>query len=837
MANAVKSKGVAGKARTAATNGEPAGEGTTEVMRALIQRHLVSTLARHASSATPRDWWVATVLALRDTIHERLIQTQAVHNRENVRRLYYFSLEYLMGRLFGNNLLATGLYESAREALAGLGQDFDVVRESEVDMGLGNGGLGRLAACFLDSLATQDYPALGYGIYYEFGLFRQAFVDGHQVEHPDSWTLFGDPWEVVRPEYTQEVRLYGRVENVFDDRGNYRPRWVDTKTILGVPRDIPVAGFGTMTVNLLRLWASKATEDFDLAAFNSGGYVDAVREKAVGETVSKVLYPNDKTENGKELRLVQQYFFVACSLRDIIRRHRRIPGNSWDNFADKVAVQLNDTHPAIAVVELLRLLVDEEQLPWDRAWGIVTRTFAYTNHTLLPEALERWGVALFERVLPRHLQLIYAINDRLLVEVERKWPGEVAKKRACSLIEEGGGKAVRMANLAVVGSHAVNGVAALHTALLRRNLFPEFDALYPGRLQNKTNGITPRRWLLKCNPRLAALITRHLGDAWPRDLDRLRELERWADDPAFQAEFMAIKRANKADLAAVIRAECGIDVSPDALFDVQIKRLHEYKRQHLNLLHILALYRRLLQHPGLDIVPRVFVFAAKAAPGYDLAKNIIRAINVIGARINGDARLNGKLKVAFLPNYRVSLAERIIPAADLSEQISTAGKEASGTGNMKLSLNGALTIGTLDGANVEIREEVGDDNIFIFGLTVEEVEALRAGGYQPWSRYQADEELRAVIDWIGSDYFTPGEHGAFAPLHGSLLHGGDPYMVLADFRSYSDCQARVDTAFRDRAGWARRAILNTARMGKFSSDRTIREYATDIWRLPAVPVP
>ena len=837
MANAAKSKGVAGKARTAATNGGPPAEETTAVMRALIQRHLVSTLARHAGSATPRDWWVATVLALRDTIHERLIQTQAVHNRENVRRLYYFSLEYLMGRLFGNNLLATGLYDTAREALAGLGQDFDVVRESEVDMGLGNGGLGRLAACFLDSLATQDYPALGYGIYYEFGLFRQAFVEGHQVEHPDSWTLFGDPWEVVRPEYTQEVRLYGRVENVFDDRGNYRPRWVDTKTILGVPRDIPVAGFGTMTVNLLRLWASKATEDFDLAAFNSGGYVDAVREKAVGETVSKVLYPNDKTENGKELRLVQQYFFVACSLRDIIRRHRRIPGNSWDNFADKVAVQLNDTHPAIAVVELLRLLVDEEQLPWDRAWDIVSRTFAYTNHTLLPEALEKWGVGLFERVLPRHLQLIYALNDRVLAEVERKWPGEVAKKRACSLIEEGGGKAVRMANLAVVGSHAVNGVAALHTALLRRNLFPEFDALYPGRFQNKTNGITPRRWLLKCNPRLAALITRQLGDAWPRDLDRLRGLERWADDAAFQAEFMAIKRANKADLAAVIRAECGIEVSPDALFDVQIKRLHEYKRQHLNLLHILALYRRLLQRPDLDVVPRVFVFAAKAAPGYDLAKNIIRAINVIGARINGDARLNGKLKVAFLPNYRVSLAERIIPAADLSEQISTAGKEASGTGNMKLSLNGALTIGTLDGANVEIREEVGDDNIFIFGLTVEEVEALRAGGYQPWSRYQADEELRAVIDWIGSDYFTPGEHGAFAPLHDSLLHAGDPYLVLADFRSYSDCQARVDAAFRDRAGWARRAILNTARMGKFSSDRTIREYANEIWRLPAVPVP
>ena len=836
MANAVKSKGVAGKTRTAATNGEPAGEGTTEVMRALIQRHLVSTLARHASSATPRDWWVATVLALRDTIHERLIQTQAVHNRENVRRLYYFSLEYLMGRLFGNNLLATGLYESAREALAGLGQDFDVVRESEVDMGLGNGGLGRLAACFLDSLATQDYPALGYGIYYEFGLFRQAFVDGHQVEHPDSWTLFGDPWEVVRPEYTQEVRLYGRVENVFDDRGNYRPRWVDTKTILGVPRDIPVAGFGTMTVNLLRLWASKATEDFDLAAFNSGGYVEAVREKALGETISKVLYPNDKTENGKELRLVQQYFFVACSLRDILRRHRRNPANSWDNFADKVAVQLNDTHPAIAVVELMRILVDEEAMDWERAWGIITRTFAYTNHTLLPEALEKWGVGLFERVLPRHLQLIYEINERLMQVVESRWPGDDEKKRVCSLIEENGGKAVRMANLSVAGSHAVNGVAELHTALLKRTLFPEFDALYPAKFRNKTNGITPRRWLLKCNPRLAALITARLGGGWARDLGELRGLERFAGDRAFREEFMAVKCANKADLAAVIAAECGVTVSPDALFDVQIKRLHEYKRQHLNLLHILALYRRLLQQPDLDVVPRVFVFAAKAAPGYDLAKNIIRAINLVGQRINADTRINGKLKVVFLPNYRVSLAERIIPAADLSEQISTAGKEASGTGNMKLSLNGALTIGTLDGANVEIQEEVGAENIFIFGLTVDEVEALRAGGYNPWDYYHRDEELRAVIDWLGSDFFTPGEHGAFGALHGSLLRDGDPFMVLADFRAYCECQSRVDAAYRDRDNWARMAIINTARMGKFSSDRTIREYAEDIWKLDPVPV-
>ena len=810
------------------------------VLRLLILRHLTSTLARHPSTATSRDWWVATALAVRDTIHERLIATQAVHNEQNVRRIYYFSLEYLLGRLFGNNLLATGLLGAAEAALKGLGQDFEKIRESEVDMGLGNGGLGRLAACFLDSLATLDYPALGYGIYYEFGLFKQSFVDGHQVEAPDNWIIFGSPWEVVRPEYTQEVRLFGRVENVFDDRGSYRPRWVDTKTILGVPHDIPTAGFGTQTVNLLRLWASKSTEDFDLAAFNSGGYVDAVREKAVGETISKVLYPNDKTENGKELRLVQQYFFVACSLRDIIRRHLRTSGNSWDNFAAKVAVQLNDTHPAIAIVELMRILVDEEGVLWDRAWAIINATFAYTNHTLLPEALERWSVPLFERVLPRHLQIIYEINSQHMNAVEARWPGDDEKKRICSIIDEHGPKMVRMAHLSVVGSHAVNGVAALHTALLKKNLFPEFDALFPGKFQNKTNGVTPRRWLLKCNPRLATLITRTLpGKAatdWPRNLDLLRGLEKSADSAAFQSEFMAIKRANKADLAAVIKAECGVTVSPDAIFDVQIKRLHEYKRQHLNLLHILALYRRLLQNPSLDILPRVFIFGAKAAPGYDVAKNIIRAINTIGARINADERIGGKLKVVFLPNYRVSLAEKIIPAADVSEQISTAGKEASGTGNMKLMANGALTIGTLDGANVEIDEEVGAENIFIFGLTVEQVEALWSKGYNPWDYYHADEELRAVVDWLGSDYWTPGESGAFAAVHDSLLKHGDPFLVLADFRAYCEAQAKVDAAYRDKARWAKAAILNTARVGKFSSDRTIREYAEQIWKLPAVAV-
>ncbi|HEU5079450.1 MAG TPA: glycogen/starch/alpha-glucan phosphorylase [Opitutaceae bacterium] len=816
------------------------GAADTTKFKQSILRHLTYTLARDHHTAKPRDWWIATAMAVREQILARLIVTQGVHNQKNVRRLYYFSLEYLMGRLMENVLYNSGHFDVAVAALKELGIDFEIIREQEVDMGLGNGGLGRLAACFLDSLATLDLPAIGYGIHYEFGLFRQEFHNGHQIEHPDSWMVFGTPWEVMRPEYTVTLQLYGRIENVFDDRGNYRSRWVDTKSVLGVPYDIPIAGYGTKTVNLLRLWRSRSNEEFDLAAFNSGGYVDAVREKAVSETISKVLYPNDKTENGKELRLVQQYFFVACSLRDIIRRHFRLAdkGNSWDNFADKVAIQLNDTHPAVAIPELMRILLDDENMPWDRAWDIVTKTFGYTNHTLLPEALEKWSVPLFQRVLPRHLQIIFDINSKLMGLVDAKWPGDIAKKRACSLIDEDGPKAVRMANLCVAASHAVNGVAALHTDLLKALLFPEFNELYPGKFQNKTNGITPRRWLQYCNPRLSHAITKKLGsEEWVRDLDKLRGLEKFADDSAFQREFMEIKRANKVALAAVIKADCGIDVSPDALFDVQIKRLHEYKRQHLNLLHIIALYRRLLQNPALDVVPRVFIFAAKAAPGYDLAKNIIRAINIIGDRINKDERIDGKLKVVFLPNYRVSLAEKIIPAADLSEQISTAGKEASGTGNMKLALNGALTIGTLDGANVEIKEEVGDENIFIFGLTVDQVTAMKHRGYNPWDLYQADEELRAVIDWLGSDYFVPNEHGAFHHVQQSLLGGGDPYMILADFRSYSDAQLKVDQLYRDKSRWARSAILNTARVGKFSSDRTIREYAKDIWSLPPVHVP
>ncbi|HUB67330.1 MAG TPA: glycogen/starch/alpha-glucan phosphorylase [Candidatus Methylacidiphilales bacterium] len=810
-------------------------ENTAESMKDSILHHLKFSLAHDVHSATKRDWWLSTAKAVQERIIERMMATQAVHNQQDVRRVYYLSLEFLMGRLFSNSLYNAGVHEQTEIALKDLGLDLDELRGEEYDMGLGNGGLGRLAACFLDSLATLDYPAIGYGIRYEFGLFRQEFNRGYQVELPDDWMRYGTPWEIVRPEYTQMVELYGHVENVFDDKGNYVPRWLGTKKIVGIPYDIPIPGYGTNTVNFLRLWESRPSEKINLEAFNRGGYSEALAAKTQSETVSKVLYPNDKTEAGKELRLIQQYFFVSCSLRDIIRRFTR----SSDTLTDlwkKAAIQLNDTHPAIAVVELLRILHDEHEMAWDAAWEVVTKTFAYTNHTLLPEALEKWSVPLFQKVLPRHLQLIFEINKRLLDAVEIKWPGNAEKKRAMSLIEEGGTQMVRMANLAVVGSNSVNGVAALHTELLKKHLFADFDAFYPGKFNNKTNGITPRRWLQASNPRLSALITSKIGDAWVKNLGELRKLEQWAGDPQFQIDFMAVKHANKVDLAKIILRECGIVVNPDSMFDVQIKRLHEYKRQHLNLLHILALYRRILQNPHLDIQPRVFIFAAKAAPGYDLAKCIIKAINAVGAKINSDPRIGDKIKVAFLPNYRVSLASRIIPAADVSEQISTAGKEASGTGNMKLALNGALTVGTLDGANVEIGEEVGADNIFIFGLTVDQVEALWRRGYNPHDYYLADEELRAIVDWVGSNYFTPDEPGVLGSLKHSLLGGGDPYLCLADFRSYSDAQAKVDAAYHDKPRWAKMAILNTARVDKFSSDRTIHEYARDIWRLPQVPV-
>ena len=804
-------------------------------LKTLIQSQLKFVLARDPKTASMGDWWQATAKAVQCIVIERMIATQGKHDAANTKRLYYFSLEFLMGRLYINSFYSAGIFQNMVQAIQELGLDLDVLRGEEYDMGLGNGGLGRLAACFLDSLATLDLPAIGYGIHYQYGLFKQEFRNGYQVELPDDWMKYGTPWEIVRPEHATDIQLYGQVENIFDDLGNYVTRWTQTKKITGVPYDIPIPGYGTNTVNYLRLWASKATEEFNFEAFNRGGYEEAVKEKNLSETVSKVLYPNDKTESGKELRLIQQYFFVACSLKDIIRRFRK-NNDDWSDFPEKVAIQLNDTHPSIAVVELQRLLHDEYGMPWDKAWAIVTKTLAYTNHTLLPEALEKWSVGLFQKVLPRHLQIIFEINKQFLKEVEEMWPGDLEKVRKLSLIEEGDHQMVRMANLAVVGSHSVNGVAALHTQLLKSDLFPEFDELFPKKFNNKTNGITPRRWLLACNPRLSALITSKIGKGWERNLDELKGLEAFAKDPEFQKQFMEVKHANKIDLARIIKRECGVEVNPSALFDVQIKRLHEYKRQHLNLLHILALYRRLLQNPGLDIAPRVFIFAAKAAPGYDLAKNIIKAINAVGSRINSDARIGDKLKVVFLPNYRVSLAQRIVPAADLSEQISTAGKEASGTGNMKLSLNGALTIGTLDGANVEIQEEVGAKNIFIFGMKDDDVNALWKKGYNPQDFLAADEELRSVVDWVGSNFFTPDEQpGVFNMLRDNLVYS-DPFLCLPDFRSYSDAQEKVDAVFKDKAKWAEMAILNTARMGKFSSDRTISEYARDIWKLDPVRV-
>ena len=810
-------------------------EDPVAAMKASIRNHLLFTLGHDPSTAHPPHWWVATAMAVRDRALGSSFKMMRAHRKQNVRRVHYLSLEYLMGRLLENNLRNTGLYEPAEKALAELGQDLGEIINREPDMGLGNGGLGRLAACFLDSLSTLDLPAVGYGIHYEFGLFRQEIVNGRQMEQPDAWMRNGNPWQIRRPEYCVPVQLYGKVVQQFDSFGNCKMLWQGTKTIMGLPWDIPIIGFKSETVNFLRLWESRSTDEFNLQVFNSGSYIGALHDKASGEIISKILYPNDSTESGKELRLVQQYFFVACSLSDIIRRYKR-DNTGWENFPEKIAIQLNDTHPAVAIPELMRLLVDVEALSWEQAWSICSRTFSYTNHTLLPEALETWSVGLFERVLPRHLQIIYEINSRFLQnEVARKWPGDMDKVRALSLIDERGGKSVRMAHLSVLGCHHTNGVAALHTRLLKDNLFPEFNELFPARFVNMTNGITPRRWLMVCNPELTSLINESIGDAWTKDATKLRELEKFADDPSFQQRFRAIKHSHKGQLTKVIKDLTGYDTSPDAIFDVQIKRLHEYKRQHLNLLHILALYRRLLQDPALDIQPRVFIFGAKAAPGYMLAKNIIHAINAIGARINNDKRIHDKLKVIFLPNYGVTLAERIIPAADLSEQISTAGKEASGTGNMKLALNGALTIGTLDGANVEIKEEVGDDNIFIFGMTVEEVEALGARGYNPWDFYWKDEELRAVLDWLGSDFFT-GNAGDFAPFRGSLLEGGDPFMVLADFRAYSDCQAKVDAAYRDPVRWTKMSIMNTARVGKFSSDRTILEYAEQIWKLPRINV-
>lgn len=796
-----------------------------------IVRHLHCTLGTDENKANSHAYWKATCAAIQEQVMAQLSQTQRTHYLNDTRAVHYFSAEFLMGRMMSNNLHNLGLFDTADQALGELGINLSDILEEEPDMALGNGGLGRLAACFIDSLATLELPAIGYGLHYQHGLFRQEIKNGAQIERPDSWRDYGNPWEIARPESIQEIPLYGYVETKYGDGGRIEKEWHPGTIVKGLPWDIPIVGYGGKTVNVLRLWQSQASDYFNWDVFNAGGYVDAHNETVIAETISKVLYPNDETPEGKELRLIQQYFFCACSIKDIIRRYKRAHGDDWSKFSEQVVIQLNDTHPAISIAELMRILLDRAHMEWEQAWQICTQTFAYTNHTMLPEALEKWPVAMFEKILPRHLEIIYEINHRFMQQVQQKWPNNPQMQEKLSIIEEGAEKMVRMGNLSVVGSFAVNGVAEIHSKLVKQELFPEFDQLWPDKLCNVTNGVTPRRWLKACNPELADLITKTIGSDWILELDKLRELQAHADNSAFQQAFMRIKQQNKLTLAEQILDLTGIKVNPQAIFDIQIKRLHEYKRQHLNLLHILALYRRLLQNPDYDMHPRVFIFAAKAAPAYHLAKDIIYAINKVAEKINNDQRVNHKLQVVFLPNYRVSLAEKMIPAADVSEQISMAGKEASGTGNMKLSLNGALTIGTLDGANIEIAEEVGQDNIFIFGLTVEQVRAAQAKGYNPEDYYYADSELKAVLDWLESDYFTPGQPGALASIKRSLLEGGDPYMVLADFADYSRAQQALDKAYRDSRNWARMAIINTAGMGKFTSDRSIKDYVSRIWKL------
>jgi starch phosphorylase len=804
-------------------------------VRRAFADHLQFSQGTDEHSATGLDRFLAVAYVVRDRMMRRWIQTQQHYYRSDAKRVYYLSMEFLLGKALESNLLNLGLLDTMRDALSGLGLELEDLYPLEADAGLGNGGLGRLAACFLDSMATLALPAHGYGIRYEFGIFDQEIRDGWQVERPEEWLRFGNPWEVARPEYQVPVHFYGRTEASTDEQGRYRVRWVDTRKVLGMPYDTPIAGYRNNTVNTLRLWRARASEEFDLADFNRGDYLAAVEDKNVSENISKVLYPNDLTVMGKELRLQQQYFFVACSIHDILLRWLKTH-QGFDGFPDKVAIQLNDTHPAIAVAELMRVLIDAHDVPWDRAWAICQATFGYTNHTLLPEALERWPVELFGRVLPRHLEIVYEVNRRFLEEVRAK-PGVDGEALArMSLIEEGPVRQVRMANLAVVGSHSVNGVAALHTDLLKAELFRDFHRVWPRKLNNKTNGVTPRRWLLQANPELARVITECLGPGWETNVDELRRLEPLAEDEAFRRQFRAVKRANKERLAAIVAADNGVEVDPDSMFDVQVKRIHEYKRQLLAVLHVAALYLRMKGDRDYSPVPRTVIFGGKAAPGYAMAKLHVKLLNAVAEVVNGDPDVRGRLKVVFLRNYRVSLAERIFPAADLSEQISTAGKEASGTGNMKFAMNGALTIGTLDGANVEIREEVGEENFFLFGLTVEEVRELRRQGYDPWEVFKRDQELQAVLNALGSGHFSPREPRVFQPVVDSLLQGGDTWLVLADFRAYLDCQERVAHAWVDVERWTRMAILNVARMGKFSSDRTIRQYAEEIWGAGPVPV-
>ncbi|WP_008313705.1 glycogen/starch/alpha-glucan phosphorylase [Leptolyngbya sp. PCC 6406] len=807
---------------------------SVETLRRAWADHLFYLQGKWPEIATQNDLYMALAYVVRDRMLQRWLNTSRLYRHPQARIVCYLSAEFLLGPHLGNNLISLGIEDEVREAVKQSGLDFDALMAQEEEPGLGNGGLGRLAACYMDSLASLEIPAIGYGIRYEFGIFDQQIQDGWQVEVTDKWLQFGYPWEMARPEYSVEVCFGGRTESYTDTEGRYRVRWVPHQVVQGIPYDTPIMGYEVNTVNTLRLWKAEAVESFNFQSFNVGDYYGAVGEKVMSENLTKVLYPNDEPIQGKQLRLEQQYFFVSCALQDMIRLHL-LSGRTLETFHERFTAQLNDTHPAVSVAELMRLLVDVHNLDWEVAWEVTRRTFAYTNHTLLPEALEKWPLDLFGQSLPRHLQIIFEINHRFMDQVRIQYMGNEEKMARLSLIDEGGERYIRMANLACVGSHAINGVAALHTKLLKQTVLKDFYELYPEKFSNKTNGVTPRRWIVLSNPRLTKLLKDTIGSDWIKHLDKLKQLEGHVQNPSFCQHWRDIKRAIKVDLTNYIYSTQGIQVDPDSLFDIQVKRIHEYKRQHLNVLHIITLYDRIRHDPNLDIVPRTFIFGGKAAPGYFVAKRIIKLITSVAAVVNNDPAVRDRIKVVFMPDYNVTNSQRIYPAADLSEQISTAGKEASGTGNMKFSLNGALTIGTLDGANVEIRDAVGPENFFLFGLTAPEVEETKAQGYNPWDYYSQNPELKEVIDLINAGVFSQGDRELFKPLVDSLVYH-DPYLLLADYQSYVDCQARVSETYRDRDVWTRMSITNTARMGYFSSDRAIQEYCDEIWNVQPVAV-
>jgi starch phosphorylase len=805
-----------------------------EAIKRAFLDNLFYVLGKFPAQVTRNDYYMALAYAVRDRMLQRWISTVTAYRKQDSRMVCYLSAEFLIGPHLGNNLINLGIDKTVKDVVTELGINFEEVLQSEEEPGLGNGGLGRLAACYLDSMATLEIPAFGYGIRYEFGIFDQTIVDGWQVEKTDQWLRHGNPWEIPRPEWAVEVKFGGRAECYTDEQGRQRSRWVPDRVVNGIPHDMLIPGYGNNTANILRLWCAQAPESFDFSTFNRGDYYGAVNDKIICENLSKVLYPNDQPIQGKELRLEQQFFFVSCSLQDMLRIIR-VLNQPLTRFHEKFAIQLNDTHPAIAVAELMRLLVDENGMDWETAWTITRCTFAYTNHTLLPEALERWPLAIFGRVLPRHLEIIFEINTRFLDEVRTRFPGDEGKVTNLSLIDESGERYVRMAHLACVGSHTINGVAELHSQLLQQDVLKDFHALWPEKFCNITNGVTPRRWMALSNPRLAGLITGAIGERWLKDLGQLHALKPLAEDGAFRELWRGVKRANKQDFADFVQRRTGILIDPDSLYDVQVKRIHEYKRQHLNILHVVALYNRLKSDANLAIQPRTFIFGGKAAPGYHVAKLIIKLITAVGDVVNRDPDIRDMIKVVFLPNYNVSNGQRVYPAADLSEQISTAGKEASGTGNMKFAMNGALTIGTPDGANIEIMDEVGKENFFLFGLTASEVDSLKAHDYRPEEYYRGNAELRGIIDLLRGGHFSHGDTELFRPLVDDLLQH-DPYLVMADYQAYADCQSQVSRAYGDAEHWTRMSILNTANSGKFSSDRSIRQYCDAVWKIAAVPV-